>query len=236
MTYSDSTTPLNTQNRQSQEPQEVPPLNSGDKNLNPEGISFFRLLREDYLTHDRSLLELGLWAVWTHRFGNWRMSIRPKILRLPLSLIYKFAYYWVTWFWGIKLDYTVKLGRRVRLWHHGGMILGAREIGDDVHIRQNTTFGLADRRDLNAKPIIGNGVEIGTGAVIVGYIKIGDGAVVGANAVVTKDVPPFTLVAGVPAKHIRNIGPSADQQSVARDSQSRDRSAPTGNRQRGANG
>lgn len=186
----------------------VRPLNKGEKNLNPADISFFALLKEDYVTYDRSLLELGLWAVWTHRFGNWRMSLRPKVLRAPFSLIYKIAYYWVTWFWGIKLDYTVKLGRRVRIWHHGGMILGAREIGNDVHIRQNTTFGLADRRDPNAKPTIGNGVEVGTGAVILGDIQIGDGAVVGANAVVTKDVPPHVMVGGVPAKIIKQLQPS----------------------------
>lgn len=193
----------------------APPLNSGDENLNPAGLGFLRLLQEDYATHDHSLLELGLWAIWTHRFGNWRMGIKPKLLRLPLSLLYKIAYYWVTWFWGIKLDYTVKLGRRVRIWHHGGMILGAREIGDDVHLRQNTTLGLADRRDLNAKPIIGKGVEIGAGAVIVGYITIGDGSIIGANAVVTKDVPPYTLVGGVPAKVIRQLkNPQNEAQST----------------------
>lgn len=193
----------------------APPLNPGDRNLNPPELSFFQLLKEDYQTHDRSLVELGLWAVWTHRFGNWRMGIRPKLLRLPFSLLYKIAYYWVTWFWGIKLDYTVKLGRRVRIWHHGGMILGAREIGDDVHLRQNTTLGLADRRDLAAKPVIGNKVEIGTGAVVVGYINIGEGAVIGANAVVTKDVPAYAMVGGVPAKLIKYLRPPEAAQAPA---------------------
>lgn len=195
-------------------PTMVRPLNKGERNLNPSGISFFALLKEDYATYDRSLVELGLWAVWTHRFGNWRMSIRPKLLRAPFSLLYKIAYYWITWFWGIKLDYTVKLGRRVRIWHHGGMILGAREIGDDVHIRQNTTFGLANRKDPNAKPTIGNGAEIGTGAVIVGDIRVGDGAIVGANAVVTKDVPPHVMVGGVPAKIIKQLSVSPDAPST----------------------
>lgn len=183
----------------------APPLNPGIENGNPAQIGFFALLKEDYRNHGSTFAEPGLWAVWTHRFGNWRMGIKIKILRLPFSILYKLFYYWLTWFLGIKLDYTVKLGRRVRLWHNGGMILGAREIGDDVHIRQNTTIGLASREDLNAKPIIGNAVEIGTGAVIVGYIRIGDGAVIGANAVVTKDVPPFTMVGGVPAKVIKTL-------------------------------
>ncbi|HEY7772606.1 MAG TPA: hypothetical protein VIC26_05470 [Marinagarivorans sp.] len=167
----------------------------------------FSLLKEDYITHERSLVELGLWAIWTHRFGNWRMGIRPRLLRIPFSILYKILYYWICWFWGIKIDYTVKLGRRVRIWHHGGMILGAREIGDDVHLRQNTTIGLANRQDLNAKPTIGNQVEIGTGAVVVGDITIGEGAVIGANAVVTKSVAPYTVVGGVPAKVIKTLTP-----------------------------
>ncbi len=185
----------------------APPLNPGDCNLNPSDIGFMALLREDYVTHGHSLLELGVWAIWTHRFGNWRMGLRPRILRAPFSLVYKICYYWVSWFWGIKLDYTVKLGRRVRIWHHGGMILGAREIGDEVHIRQNTTFGLASREDPNAKPIIGKGVEIGTGAVILGNIHIGDYAVIGANAVVTRDVPSRAVMGGVPAKLIKYMQP-----------------------------
>lgn len=187
----------------------APPLNDGSRNLNPTDISFWRLLREDYRTYDRDLTELGLWAIWTHRFGNWRMGVKPRLLRLPLSLLYKFAYYFVTWFWGTKLDYTVKVGRRVRLWHHGGMILGARAIGDDVHLRQNTTLGLADRRDRNAKPTLGNCVEVGTGAVIVGDIVIGDGAIIGANAVVTKDVPAYTVWGGVPARQLKVLRPPA---------------------------
>lgn len=186
----------------------APPLNTGEKNLNPKDLGFFALLKEDYITHDRSLVELGLWVIWIHRFGNWRMSIPFKFIRFPFSILYTIAYYWVTWFFGIKLDYTVKVGRRVRLWHHGGMVLGAREIGNDVHLRQNTTIGLADRSDLNAKPSIGNSVEVGTGAVIIGDIVIGDGAVIGANAVVTKDVAPYTLVGGVPAKVIKSLKPN----------------------------
>lgn len=184
-----------------------PPLNTGDNNGNPKGISFSALLKEDYTTHDRSLIEAGLWALWAHRFGNWRMGVRSKLLRAPLSILYKIMYWWITWFLGIQLDYTVKVGRRVRLWHNGGMVLIAREIGDDVHIRHNTTFGVADRKNLTAKPIIGNRVEVGTGAVILGHVHIGDDAIIGANAVVTKDVAASTLVGGVPAKFIRDLVP-----------------------------
>ena len=186
----------------------IPPLAKGDTNLNPAGMSLLQLWREDYATHDRLLSEPGFWAVAVHRFGNWRMDVRPKLLRAPLSLVYKLAYTWVHWIWGIKLDYTVRVGRRVRIWHHGGMVLGARTIGDDVHIRQNTTFGIVRRAELNGKPMIEDRVDIGCGAVILGHIRIGHDSVVGANAVVLKDVPPYSLVVGVPGKVVKTFAPT----------------------------
>jgi serine O-acetyltransferase len=106
----------------------------------------------------------------------------------------------VSWVWGIDLSYTVRLGRRVRLWHHGGMMLGARAIGDDVHIRHNTTFGVLNRHELSAKPIIGNRVDIGVGACIVGAVTIGDDSVIGPNSVVLRHVPPGSVMMGVPAR------------------------------------
>lgn len=172
----------------------------GEFNQNPQGIGFFALLREDLETHEGDWLSQGFWAVGVHRFGNWRMGIRNKILRMPFTILYKFLFKWVEWTCGISLRYTTKVGRRVHIWHHGGMILGAREIGNDVHIRQNTTFGVARRGDPRwLKPIIGDRADIGTGAVIVGGITIGHDSVVGANAVVTKDVPPNHVAVGIPA-------------------------------------
>jgi serine O-acetyltransferase len=107
---------------------------------------------------------------------------------------------WVEWTCGITLPYTVKLGRRVRIWHHGGMVLHAKSIGDDVHVRQNTTFGIARRDRLYELPTIEDRVDIGCGAVILGNITIGHDSVIGANAVVLKDVPPGALAVGVPAQ------------------------------------
>jgi len=97
-------------------------------------------------------------------------------------------------FCGIKLDYTVQVGRRVKLEHFGGMILGAKKIGDDTIIRQNTTFGIRDISDLSAKPIIEKGVNIGAGVVIVGDVVIGRHSVIGPNCVVSESVPAFSVV------------------------------------------
>jgi len=181
-------------------PRVPPPLPRGDQNMNPEGLSLLELLREDFRTHDRKLGEPGFWAVALHRFGNWRMGVRPRVLRAPLSLTYKSALFVMDNVVGIKLEYTVKLGRRVRIWHHGGMILGAREIGDDVHLRQNTTLGVLRRGENSSKPVIGARVDVGAGACILGDVHIGEDSVVGANAVVVKEVPPQSLAVGVPAE------------------------------------
>src|SRR6056297_1287380 len=174
--------------------------NPGDRNLNPDTLSFRALVAEDFDTHGRDILSQGFWAVFWHRFGNWRMGVRPRLLRLPLTLLYRVMYKLTQWFCGIDLPYTVVLGRRVRIEHFGGMILIADRIGDDVLIRQNTTIGIVGPEDPFHRPVIGNGVAIGTGAVIVGMIRVGDGAVIGANAVVIRDVPPGSRVGGVPAR------------------------------------
>jgi serine O-acetyltransferase len=177
----------------------------GETNQNPAGIGLWALLREDRRTHDGKWLEQGFWAVAVHRFGNWRVGLRPRLLRLPFSLVYKFLEKWVQWTCGITLPYTVKLGRRVRIWHHGGMVLHAKAIGDDVHIRQNTTFGVARRDRLYELPTIEDRVDIGCGAVILGDITVGHDSVIGANAVVLKDVPPHSMAAGVPAKVVKTL-------------------------------
>ncbi len=179
----------------------------GDRNENPPGIGFLALLREDLRTHGGNLFEQGFWAVAVHRFGNWRMGVRRKVFRAPLSLLFHVLYKIVQWVCGVSMPYTARLGRRVRLWHHGGMVLGARSIGDDVHIRQNTTFGTA-RRGEAPRPVIEDRVDIGCGACILGGVRVGHDSVIGANAVVIEDVPPCSLAVGVPARVVKRLRPA----------------------------
>ena len=174
----------------------------GDSNLNPTGISFFKLIAEDFHTHENNLFEPGFLAILIHRFGNWRMDIRPRLLRIPFSLLYQLLYTFMTWFFGIDLGYSVKLGRRVRIWHHGGMFIGAISIGDDVTLRHNTTMGVAHQDDKWKKPVIEDRVDIGAGACILGDVTVGHDSVIGANSVVVRSFPPESTLFGVPARRV----------------------------------
>lgn len=177
---------------------------SGAKNGNPKGIGFWALVAEDYRTHGRDWYGEGFQVLFWHRFGNWRMGL-PKPLRIPATLLYRQMFRLISRSTGIYLPYTVHVGRRVRLEHFGGMILVAQWIGDDVTIRQNTTFGIARLDGLQDRPVICDGAEIGAGAVILGAVRVGERAIVGANAVVRRDVAPGMIVGGVPARVIGRV-------------------------------
>jgi serine O-acetyltransferase len=176
------------------------PLPQGERNRNPQAMRLVELLAEDLRTHDSNVLEPGFIAIAVHRLGNARMDVRPKVLRAPLTLAYRALSTSVNWVWGIDLPYTVKLGRRVRIWHHGGIVLGARAIGDDVHIRHGTTLGILNRRELSGKPIIGDRVDLGVGVGVFGAVTIGADSVIGPHSVVLHDLPPASVVMGVPAR------------------------------------
>ena len=179
------------------------PLSRGDRNMNPPGIGFLALLREDLRNHGGTVFEQGFWAVAVHRFGNWRMGVRPKLLRAPLTILYRVMFLFVECAAGISLPYNVRLGRRVRIWHHSGIIIHARSIGDDTQIRQNTTMGIVSVDRHLEIPTVGARVDIGCGACILGGITIGDDCKIGANAVVIDDIPSGSTAVGMPARVVR---------------------------------
>ena len=157
-------------------------------------------IREDWRAHGRDWTRPGFRAVAVHRFGVWRMSVRPKILRAPFSLLYRVLFRHCRNRYGIELPYTVKLGRGVVIEHQGAIVVhGACEIGDRCIIRQGCTLGLRHLDDLTAAPVLEEEVELGAGAVLLGRIRLGRGARVGANAVVLDDVAAGTTVWGIPA-------------------------------------
>lgn len=190
--------------RAREDPRFAPP--AGDRNRNPDGAVFWALVAEDFRCHGRDWYSEGFWTLFWHRVGNRRMDL-PRPLRMPLTLLYRVMFRWGARSTGIYLPYTVRVGRRVRLEHFGGMILVAQWIGDDVTIRQNTTFGIARLDRLYDRPVIEDGVEIGAGAVILGDVLVGRDAIIGANAVVRRDVEAGSLVGGVPARPLGHHKP-----------------------------
>jgi serine O-acetyltransferase len=179
------------------------PLATGDEDENPEGVSLLELIREDFRTHGSDLRSAGFWALCVHRVGNARMRIKNRVVRAPVSLAYRTAYQGVIAMFGIEIPYNVKIGRRLRIGHHGCFVLGARVVGDDVHFHHSATVGLARRSERSSAPVIGDRVEIGPGACIVGSIEVGDDCYVGANTVLADTLPPGTTVIGVPARVVQ---------------------------------
>lgn len=176
----------------------------GDKDQNPPGMSLLALLREDLRTHESPFTH-GFVAIAVNRLGNWRMGL-PKLLRMPFTLLHDVLYLCTLWLARIEMPYIVKVGRRVRIWHHGGCVLGALYIGDDVQIRHNVTLGLAHHgAPMTLLPIVEDRVIIGAGACVLGPITIGHDSIIAANAVVTHDVPPYSLVGGIPGKVLRTL-------------------------------
>jgi serine O-acetyltransferase len=160
----------------------------------------FKNLREDWNTYDKDVTRQGLWVMCVYRFGCWRYTVRPALLRIPLSFIYKVFKLASQILTGIDLPCEVKLGRRFRIEHFGGIIIsGDAAFGDDVVIRNNVTIGLRRTNERGA-PVFGNRVDIGAGAVILGPIHIGDDVSIGANAVVITDVPANSIAIGIPAQ------------------------------------
>lgn len=105
---------------------------------------------------------------------------------------------------GCDIDTRAKIGPGFKLPHPVGVVIGPVTIGSDVMMLQNTTLGMRhftdDEGDPAHFPVIGNKVIIGAGAVVSGPVKVGDGAQIGANSVVLKDVPAGATAVGVPAR------------------------------------
>jgi serine O-acetyltransferase len=171
----------------------------------------FENIREDWHTHDCQLSRQGLWAMAAYRYGRWRYTIKWRWLRMPFSFIYKLLKPISEVVTGIELPCEVTLGRRFRIDHFGGIVIsGDAVFGDDCVIRNGVTVGLKHTGTRGA-PILGNRVDIGAGAKVLGAIRIGDDVQIGANAVVLTDVPSNCIAVGVPARVIQKKSGAAKE-------------------------
>jgi serine O-acetyltransferase len=159
----------------------------------------FEKIRSDFGAHGRDWGAQGFWVMIVYRFGQWRYGVRPAPLRKLFSLVYKFLFKLVQIVTGIELPCEAIVGRNFVIDHFGGIIVsGAARFGDNCRIRTGVVIGLRRVNEPRA-PVIGNNVDIGAGAKLLGPIKVGDNSIIGANAVVLDDVPENSIAIGVPA-------------------------------------
>ena len=159
----------------------------------------FNNIKADLAAHGGDWSAQGFWALTVYRFGRWRYTVRPTLLRKLLSLLYKILYKFVQIVTGIELPCEVPIGSNFRIDHFGGIVIsGYAEFGNNCRIRNGVVVGLKNPENPCA-PKIGNDVDIGAGAKLLGPIVIGNNVSIGANAVVTKSIPDNSIAVGVPA-------------------------------------
>ena len=159
----------------------------------------FDNIKADYIAHGRAVEAQGFWVMLVYRFGRWRYGVQPALLRKLCSLVYKILFKFIQIVTGVELPCEVEVGRNFIIDHFGGIVVsGYAKFGDDCRIRNGVVVGLAHAADPCA-PVIGNNVDIGTGAKVLGRIRIGNNVRIGANAVVVRDVPDDSIAVGVPA-------------------------------------
>jgi len=138
----------------------------------------------------------GLHAIWWHRVSSWFWRKGLKIFARFLSQVGRF-------FTGVEIHPGAKIGRRFFIDHGMGVVIGeTAEIGNDVLIYQGVVLGGVSLAKTKRHPTIGNKVVIGAGAILLGPIKIGNGARIGAGSVAVKDVPDNATAVGVPGRII----------------------------------
>lgn len=168
-------------------------------------LSFFRKLRLVLLTQ-------GIWALIVYRSGSWVLRNKAELglLYRPVMLVLTIGEKLIEITTGISLPFTAEIGRGFYIGHFGQIFVSpGAVIGACCNISQGVTIGQAGRGEHQFVPVIGDRVYMGPGAKVIGKVRIGNDVAIGANAVVTKDLPDNAVAVGVPA-HIINFASSRD--------------------------
>tara|TARA_B110000003_G_C16601840_1_gene515946 strand:+ start:1098 stop:1676 length:579 start_codon:yes stop_codon:yes gene_type:complete len=145
--------------------------------------------------------DAGFRAILLYRTGRYFYLLQvPFIPGICQRLMHHLCHCWI--------NVGAKIGPGFMIAHVGGIIIGASTIiGKNCDIRQNVTFGGNFNKissDNRTQPIIGDNVSICVGAVIAGPIRIGSNSIIGANSVVTTDIPENVIASGIPATVIKD--------------------------------
>ncbi len=147
------------------------------------------------------LLYPGLHAVTIHRLSHrlWQSGV-PFVPRL----LSQAARFWT----GIEIHPGARIGQALFIDHGAGVVIGeTTEIGDRVTLYQQVTLGGTGKQSGKRHPTLGSDIVVGVGASVLGAIRVGDGARIGAGSVVLKDVPPYSTATGIPARVVQTRDP-----------------------------
>ena len=147
----------------------------------------------------------GRFVLLAYRLASWLTAQQGvmKLLGIPYCAVYRVI---VGWIMGIELPLRSRVGSGLKLYHGQGLVVHDHvEIGSGVVLRHCTTIGV--KSDNGQVPRIGDGVDIGSNAVILGAISLGDGCVIGAGSVVTKSVESNAVMVGNPARALNRSQP-----------------------------
>ena len=153
----------------------------------------------------------GVKALFFHRIANFFSKAKFDLIARLISQLSRF-------FTGIEIHPKAEIGKNFFIDHGMGVVIGeTSEIGDNVTIYHATTLGgispsikSDEQRYVKRHPTLKNNVVVGSGAQVLGPIVVGENAKIGANAVVTKDVPANAVMVGIPAKNVNEDGSKSD--------------------------
>ena len=153
----------------------------------------------------------GVKALFFHRIANFFSKAKFDLIARLISQLSRF-------FTGIEIHPKAEIGKNFFIDHGMGVVIGeTSEIGDNVTIYHATTLGgispsikSDEQRDVKRHPTLKNDVVVGSGAQVLGPIIVGENAKIGANAVVTKDVPANAVMVGIPATNVNEDGSKTD--------------------------
>ena len=166
----------------------------------------FARLREDIaVVFERDPAARSTWEVLTCYPGFhalvWHRTLAHPLWRAGLRWLARWMAHWGRWLTGIEIHPGATIGRRVFIDHGMGIVIGETAvIGDDCTLYHGVTLGGTSWRKGKRHPTLGRGVVIGAGAKVLGPIEVGDGAKIGSNAVVVRDVPAEATAVGIPAR------------------------------------